>query len=170
MSLRLVLFCGIPGSGKTTIANALSMKTRPSVLIQTDRIRALVSRPSYTSAESRFVYASLKAVGREALLAGYDTLLEGTFSREEYRGEVLSALSPLARRTLVVFVDCEPELAFGRNAGRKEVVPWQSFLRIYTQFEVPSRALTVDSSRLSVDESVEKIFFALNEEKMEEET
>jgi len=157
MAPKLILFCGIPGSGKTTIASLVSPALRPSVLVQTDKVRSMITKPSYSHAESSFVYSSLEAMGREALKAGYNTLLEGTFPREEYRSKVLRTLSPLAVRSLVVFVDCEPELAFGRNAGRQEVVPWESFLRIYTQFEVPRDAVMVDTSAISAEEAADRV-------------
>jgi hypothetical protein len=161
MRPRLVLFCGIPGSGKTTIATVLSARLPRSVFVQTDRIRAMIATPRYTSPESKFVYSSLIAVGLEALNSGYDTILEGTFPREEYRREALAALSPAAHKTLVVHVFCEPELAFGRNAGRQEAVPWESFLRIYAQFEEPSDALHVDTGSASPEVAAEKIVATL---------
>jgi predicted kinase len=161
MRPRLILFCGIPGSGKTTVATGVSARLEGSVFVQTDRIRAMIDSPAYTSPESKFVYAALIAVGREALNSGYDTLLEGTFPREEYRGEALAELSPLATKTTVVYVFCEPELAFGRNAGRKEAVPWESFRRIYEQFEEPRGAVRVDTGMESPEASVEHILSEL---------
>jgi len=158
---KLILFCGIPGSGKTTIATALSAKLNHSVLAQTDRIRGMVTHPKYTSAESKFVYRSLVSLGMEALHSGYDTILEGTFPREEYRREALDILAPLAGKSLVVQVICEPELAFGRNAGRVDVVPWESFLRIYTSFEDPVEALRVDTTKLSPEQAAHEILSAL---------
>jgi predicted kinase len=158
---RLVLFCGIPGSGKTTVASVLAARLPRSVLIQTDKIRTMVATPKYTGAESKFVYSSLISVGSEALRAGYDTLLEGTFPREEFRRDALVALSPLAEKTLTVYLQCEPELAFGRNSGRQEVVPWERFFRIFTQFEEPASALKIDTTSVSPQESVERILEAL---------
>jgi tRNA uridine 5-carbamoylmethylation protein Kti12 len=67
----------------------------------------------------------------------------------------------MAERSLVVHVVCEPELAFGRNAGRQEVVPWESFLRIFAQFEDPVEALRVDTGSVSPEVAVEKIVSAL---------
>jgi predicted kinase len=158
---RLVLFCGIPGSGKTTIATALASQLPPSVLIQTDKVRAMIAKPTYAYAESKFVYGALIAIALEALRSGYDVLIEGTFPREEYRGEALAALSPMAEKSLVVYVTCEPELAFGRNARRQEVVPWESFLRIFTQFEEPHGVLRVDTGSISPEGAVQRIIAAL---------
>src|SRR5271170_875293 len=105
---RLVLFCGIPGSGKTTIATAIASQLPHSVFIQTDKVRAMIAKPTYAYAESKFVYGALAAMALEALRSGYDALIEGTFPREEYRGEALAALSPMAEESLVVYVTCEP--------------------------------------------------------------
>jgi hypothetical protein len=156
-----VLFCGIPGSGKTTIASALSQKMPRAMLVQTDRIRSMLSRPTFASSESKFVYGTLVSVAEDALRAGYDTLLEGTFPRREYRREALDALSPMASKVLVVHVFCDPALAFGRNAGREQAVPWESFLRIYRQFEDPADALRIDTSNLTPEDAVEKILSAI---------
>jgi predicted kinase len=158
---RLVLFCGIPGSGKTTIATALASELPHSVLIQTDKIRVMLAKPTYAYTESKFVYGALIAVALEALRSGYDALIEGTFPREEYRDAALTTLSPIAEKSLVVYVTCEPALAFGRNAGRQEVVPWESFLRIFTQFEEPHGALRVDTASVSPEDAVQQIIAAL---------
>jgi predicted kinase len=158
---RLVLFCGIPGSGKTTIASALATQIPHSILIQTDKVRSMIAKPTYAYAESKFVYSGLIALGLEALRSDYNTLIEGTFPREEYRSEALATLSPIAEKSLVVYVTCEPELAFGRNAGRQEVVPWESFLRIFMQFEEPLGALRVDTGSVSPEGAVKRIIAAL---------
>jgi hypothetical protein len=117
----------------------------------------MLSKPTYTGPESKFVYGSLIALGAEALASGYDTLVEGTFPREEFRGEALSVLSPLADRTLVVYAFCRPEIAFGRNAGRQNAVPWESFMRIFNQFEEPRDALRVDTEAISPEAAAEMI-------------
>jgi predicted kinase len=161
LSTKLVLLCGIPGSGKTTIGNATTTRMTHSIFVQTDRIRSMLTRPKYTGPESRFVYSALTVIGAEALKAGYDVFLEGTFPREEFRSEVTAALSHLAARILIVYVFCDPELAFGRNAGRKEAVPWESFSRIFTRFEEPQDALKIDSGHVSPDEAAKLIESAL---------
>ena len=152
---RLVVFCGIPGSGKTTIASALAVKLSRSAHIETDRVRDMVLPQKYSAAESRFVYSAVIAMGRSALISGYDAILDGTFLREDFRKEALDRLEHLSAAHLVVHVVCDPELAMRRNAGRKNAVPKERLMRIYRNFEVPKDAVTIDTSKVSPEEAAE---------------
>jgi len=161
---RLILFCGIPGSGKTTVASALASALTRSVHIQTDGVRAMIAHPGYTGAESRFVYETAVSVGRLALRAGYDTILDGTFPREGFRREAIAGLRRFFRARLVVHVICDPPLALERNAGRKDAIPEESLLRIHRQFQPPSDALVIDTSMLDPGRAVELILARLEQE------
>lgn len=151
-----MIFCGIPGSGKTTIA-ALVARVLPAVHIQTDAIRFMIPKPSYTRHESRFVYESMFLVGREALKRGYDVILDGTFLREDYRGEALEKLSRYYSSASLVCVLCEPETARARNSSRPAAVPDESFERLVRSFERPRKAIVVDSGRRSPESSAGKV-------------
>jgi predicted kinase len=78
-----VIFCGIPGSGKTTIAHLVAEAMGSAVHIQTDTLRFMIPKPAYTWPEARFVYESIFLVGRQALQSGYDAILDGTFPKED---------------------------------------------------------------------------------------
>ena len=51
MKGRLVIFCGIPGSGKTTIARLVLRSFEKSILIQTDDVRNMLAHPSFAPEE-----------------------------------------------------------------------------------------------------------------------
>ena len=160
----LLIFCGLPGSGKTTLARVIAETIPSSFHLQTDVIRSMVARPEFTHRESRLVYSSLILAGREGLRAGYNVFLDGTFPRDEYRREALGRLSRLARRSVVVYVACDTVEAYHRNAARGEsAVPWISFHRIESQFEPPRRALRVDTDRYSVEEATAFLLDRLKE-------
>ena len=162
---RLILLSGIPGSGKTTIGKELSAGLKRSVHVQTDAIRAMIASPDYSSPESRFVYEAATGVAEAALAAGYDVILDATFPREEFRREAVSRLHGLSHAWLVVWVSCDPLLAYKRNAERSQKVPLESFLRLWRNFEPPRGSLKIDSEKISPGDAAEIIMTEL--EKLE---
>jgi predicted kinase len=148
MKGRLLIFCGIPGSGKTTIARIVAEKIPRSILIQTDAVREMLGHPNYGADESRFVYDGCMAVARQALRNGYTVLLDGTFMREEYRSKAKDVLHRNYSRVDVVYVACGLETALRRNSSRRAHVPADKVRSIHRRFEAPKEAIRIDSTRV----------------------
>lgn len=146
---RLLVFCGIPGGGKTTVARLVADSVGNSILIQTDGIRAMLAHPTFSRDESRFVYDACFEVAKTALRNGYLVILDGTFMREDYRSEARKRLRGSYSRADTVWVACGLETALERNAHRQDPVPPEKVKGIFLGFEAPKRAVKVDSSRLS---------------------
>ncbi len=144
---QLVVFCGVPGSGKTTIARRVAAGIGNAFHIQTDIVRLMMPKPKYTQLESELVYKACTLIAREALRAGYAAILDGTFLKAEYRNEALRKLAGFYDTSLVVYVACDLDTAYRRNVSRKARVPKASFLRLYSQFEEPLDALRIDSPK-----------------------
>ena len=160
---RLVLFCGIPGSGKTTIAASLAMRVPRSAHIQTDNVRAMLRPQQYSARESRFVYSTVIAMGRQALIAGYDAILDGTFPREDFRKEALDRLAHLSSAHLVVHAVCDLDLALKRNSEREGVVPKERLIRISRRFEVPQDAVVIDTGMVRPEAATETVLAKLKQ-------
>ena len=152
---RLLIFCGIPGSGKTTIARLVAEALGSAAHIQTDTIRLMIPAPAYTWEEARFVYESMFLVGRQALKSGYDAILDGTFLREDYRAEAETKLLRYFSSSDVICVLCDPELARARNSQRETAVPDASFDRLSASFERPRSALFVHSDKGTPEEAAD---------------
>ena len=129
--------------------------------IQTDAIRSMIPAPAYTWAEARFVYESAFLVARQALISGYDAILDGTFLREDYRAEARAKLGRYSSAIAVVCILCDLEVARARNSARDANIPDESFDRLSASFEEPEKAIFVRSDRRTPDSAAGHILRAL---------
>ena len=160
---RLILLCGLAGSGKTTIALAIAAKVQRCVHIETDAVREMVAKPYYASGESRFVYQTAISIAEQALKHRFDVVLVATFGREEFRREAISRLGELCESWLTVWAWCDSLLAFKRNSQRNPRISQESFMKLSRAFEPPKDALVIDSRSTSPEEAATRILSALGE-------
>jgi predicted kinase len=154
---RLVIFCGIPGSGKTTIARLAVEGLENAMHIQTDAVRAMLSHPVFGLKESQFVYEVCYDIAKEALRAGYLVLLDATFMRDEYRSEARNRLRRYCTRIDTVWVDCTLKTALERNSLRESPIPPVKLEGIHAGFQNPRRALRIDSSAMAPGAAAERV-------------
>lgn len=84
----ILLFCGLPGVGKTTLARSVASSIGASIL-SSDKIRKeLIRYPTYTRVEGRLIYDVLMLLTKYLTAAGIDCILDATFNRERSRKEV----------------------------------------------------------------------------------
>jgi predicted kinase len=147
MNGRLIVFCGLPSSGKTTIAKLVASKLGNVIHIQTDTLRLMFSKPTYTLEESTFVYNAMFLVGKEALKHGYDAILDATFLKEDYRLEAQRKLGRYYSSVWYVCVVCSLPTVLKRNElrGGTGVVPRDTLLRFHRMFEMPKSAIVVNT-------------------------
>jgi hypothetical protein len=85
----LVVVCGLPGVGKTTVAEH-AVDLLDAELLRTDVVRKeLFPDPDYTDAEQSAVYDELLSRARSHLAGGRSVVLDGTFHACEYRERAL---------------------------------------------------------------------------------
>jgi adenylylsulfate kinase len=115
-----VWVCGLPGSGKTTIAKELEKSLMQSgidcLTLNLDEIRKVVTpKPSYTSEERDIVYGALAYMAM--LLVTPDcrnVIIDATGNRKAYRETARALISEFA----VVYVKCPVEICQKREASR----------------------------------------------------
>ena len=154
----LILFCGIPASGKTIIATEVARKLNRRVIhIQSDTIRYMITTPIYDDFESELVYNSMNSLAKIALMYNYTVILDATFLRHELRGKALSIAKNLGKRTALIQVICSVDEAIRRNRQRKNGIPDEIIVKFAEIFEEPLDALKIDLKTVSVQRAVEII-------------
>lgn len=115
----LVVVCGPPGVGKTTVAGAAATRLDAAVL-RTDVVRKeLFPEPTYADGETAAVYEELLDRGRERVTAGESVVLDGTFRTVSLRERAVTAARECGARAQVFRVVCAEDTVRERLAGRE---------------------------------------------------
>ena len=143
----IVLFCGIPGSGKTTITDILAARLatlgRVKVL-SSDRVKPPVYRRMFKMLETER--------GAEDFL-----LLDATFYKKDWRERI----EVLARgeKVLTVYLDCPRAVALERNRERRSQIAERALHIVYHRMEPPEfPSLKIDTQSTSAEAAAERIF------------
>ncbi|ELZ39633.1 kinase [Halorubrum californiense DSM 19288] len=146
---RLVVVCGLPGVGKTTVAERIADHVDGRIR-RTDVIRKeLFDDPEYTDAETEAVYAELLTRAREDVDAGGAVVLDATFADARFRADARETAAAAAAEFDLVEVACD-ETVVERRIERRDGISDADF-EIHLHFkglfdEVASDHVVVDNS------------------------
>jgi len=119
MADSLVAVCGLPGVGKTTVAETVADRL-DGRLLRTDVVRKeLLTDPDYTEAESRMVYGELFDRARETVASGRSAVLDGTFQDADRRDRVAALAGEVGAEFRLVKVECEEAVVRDRIERRE---------------------------------------------------
>ena len=176
----LVMLCGLPGTGKTSLARRLAMR-RPAVVIESDQIRQILFiPPAYTAEESRQVHRVchiltgwyLRHTDRDGKLYRHHVIYDATNLYEYHRRLVLSLAERNEARLVVVEVTARDEVVRERLAprGRQDMAElysdadWDVYQRMRQRAEpIQEQYVTVDTSQGGVELAVEQVLAAIGE-------
>ncbi len=164
---------GLPGSGKSVVAQALQEKLQEhniqAQILSSDALRkAVTPQPDYTEAERDMFYSALVLVARHLTERSINVIIDATGNRRRYRED--------ARRKIPRFIEaylrCSLEVCIERESKRGKT--FQAPKGIYKRalkgvaptvpgigapYEEPLHPeVTVDSERLSPEECAQKIY------------
>lgn len=158
-----VWLTGIPASGKSTIASALSNELEKmschTVVLESDELRKILTpNPTYSEEEREHFYDVLVFIGELMVENGVNVIFDATANRRRYRDKARSKIE----RFYEVHVLCPAEVCMQRDpkglyeqakGGRISTLPG-----IQTGYESPKNPeITIYSDKETTEKAVEKI-------------
>ena len=115
----IIIICGLPGVGKSTISNDLSRLIN-AVVLSSDKIRKeIFPRPTYTKFERRLIYDILTLLARYLHDADVNCILDATFNTEYSRKQLISKLVILPEQLCIVECTCPQNIIISRLSNRR---------------------------------------------------
>ena len=116
---ELVVVCGLPGVGKTTVAEDVADRL-DARLLRTDVIRKeILTDPEYTEEEARTVYRELFDRASETIEEGRSVVLDGTFKDAGDRDRAAELSASLDAEFRLVKVECAEDVVRERIERRE---------------------------------------------------
>jgi len=134
----LHLVCGLPGSGKTTLARRLE-RDLPALRLAPDEWMARIVGDGSDEAKRAAVEAEQWEIAARAINLGIDVILENGFWSRSERDDFRSRAAALGAKTRVHFLDVSRDELLRRLALRNTALPPDTFRVSDAQLETWSR-------------------------------
>jgi len=167
---------GLPGSGKSTVAQALLEKLRKrgvhAQVVSSDMLRKVVTpKPTYSEEERDMVYGAVVFVAKLLTENGVNVIIDATANLRKYRNHARTEMP----RFMEAYLRCPLEVCIQRETGRKEYAyaPKDIYRKAFTgesvsvpgvsvPYEEPLQPeVTVDSDKLDPDQCAQSILETL---------
>ncbi len=159
----LILVCGLPGVGKSTLAKVISAELGAEYLSSDIIRRKMLEERTYSEQEKYKVYGNLVGEAKRLLSAGKTVVCDATFYKKKTRGEMRMAAE--GAQADVVFVKCvlDEKAIEGRMEKRallgnsKSEANFRIYLKVKGLFEeIEGDYLEVDTS-LAIEKQAGKV-------------
>jgi len=142
----VIVFCGIPGSGKSTIARKLAAELEKSgrvKLVISDRI-------------SDKIYERIFKLLRENLGTIDYFLIDATFYKKQWRQKVRTIAG--RENVLFCYLQCPLRTCIERNESRKPSLPERVIHIINKEMEIPENPdVLIDTGKVGAERAVAQI-------------
>ena len=157
---------GLPGSGKSTIADEIKKLYPEIVILRMDELRKTVTpEPTYSDTEREMVYRSLVYLAKRITDLGHDVIIDATANLRKWRE--LARL--LIKRYMEVYLKCPIDVCMEREKKRLDTrqAPKDIYKKGFSGWPVPGLAapyeeplnaeLVINTDKASLNEIRERI-------------
>ncbi len=147
----IIIICGLPGVGKTTLAKELAPLI-DAIHLSTDKIRKqLIQKPTYHKQERELIYDVLILIAKYLHSVGKNCILDATFNKEKSRKGVVRKLALPSDQVFIIECVCPEGLVISRLESRKndwsdaDINVYHNMKKIYEP--VRGKHITADTSK-----------------------
>jgi len=157
---------GLPGSGKSTVADEIKKKHPSFVLLRMDELRKVITpQPTYSETEREIVYRAMVYLAKKLTESGHDVIIDATGNLRRWR-ELARQLIP---RYGEVYLKCPIEICVRREQERVETreAPKDVYRKgaagwpvpgVSAPYEEPLRPeLVVETDKVSLKNMMQKV-------------
>ncbi len=162
----LIIVCGLPGTGKSTLALALAAKLDGEHISSDIIRRKMLEERTYSEQEKYRVYERMVAEAEALLKKGKSVVADATFYRKRTRQQMLDAARRCGKKVLIVECVLDEETIEERmeirRAGRESEseADFSVYLKVKALFEPVSEEHLVVDTGLSIPEQVKLVLQA----------
>jgi predicted kinase len=149
----LVLVCGLPGTGKSTVAKELA-KSINGKLLRTDIIRKEVfKKPKYTEREKQNVYELLFSRAEQLLSKNISCVLDGTFYKKSLREKAHDVAKKTGAKFEIIECICPEKVIHKRMKKRTKTsdasdADFRIYEKMKNEYEpIEEKHIVIDTSR-----------------------
>jgi adenylylsulfate kinase len=171
MTGMAVWITGLPGSGKSAVADAMRERHPRFIILRMDEMRKIITpEPTYSDSERDIVYRSIVYLAKRLTELGHDVIIDATGNLRKWR-EIARQLIPKYRE---IYLRCPIELCMERERKRRETrgAPKDIYQKGAAGWPVPGLTalyeeplnpeIIADTDKESIEEITERIAKELN--------
>ena len=136
MNQTLIILMGLPGSGKSYIADYLHKKYRFEILSGEDVTTQLFGTEKVSGSQYAEVYKFIRQKASKLLSIGKSVVIDGTNLKREYRQQIYDEVK--CERTLLICLKVDDNIAFDRISKRRNTCSPDTYQAFKNQVEEPS--------------------------------
>jgi adenylylsulfate kinase len=166
MQGRALWITGLPGSGKSTVADAVRQRHPDVVILRMDDLRKVITpNPTYSDQEREVAYRSLVYLAKTLSGLGHDVIIDATGSLRRWRDLARELIPAFAE----VYLRCSLETCEAREKQRTAThgAPRDIYEKGRTGWPVPgitapyeeplAPEVTIDTAKVSADKAADTI-------------
>lgn len=136
MDTTFIMMCGLPASGKSTLAKELSIEYNATIF-SSDTLRAEWYGDESIQGDNTKLFVELHRRIKDCLKEGGNAIYDATNINYKQRMAFLNELKNIPCEKICIVVATPYEECLNRNAQRERKVPEKVIRKMYRQFDIP---------------------------------